>query len=573
MHFTINWGSFENKSSKRKMSFHDKYLWMPRDPDCVSNGKKDVGTSCDDRQKHQAEWDAPGQEIFCSRKKQALESVDHRPIRHNVCTTNALWDNCSKSQSTSTQLGNLFFGPESFGPLEFADKSISSGGDKNINEEKIGSLQQFGNEPAVNLSISHNMEGPLNLNSGVGIANLSQVGNSANSFSISMGNGLSFIAAENNSQLALGTSFQQDHNNGLLQPAYQKEDEYSLSHSQSSSLSYVNLISNGQALTKSPDQFVRLDQLSGAHVNPALSDVFGAQANYSFSSSVPYNKEHDNMVMVAPPFGNTVPSFNSTNLSFDKRDAVTITPPSNYAEDVTPASVGISYDAGSSSILSMNQRYDDAEGTIISFGLEAKDSSCGVMSSSDTLLSQSLIQDTEPLAQVNPEPIVNQVLNVTTTSKTSGVPKKMESKKVQANNFPSNVKSLLSTGILDGVPVKYVSWSKERNLRGIIKGTGYLCDCSDCHLSKIVNAYEFERHAGCKTKHPNNHIYFDNGKTIYSVVQELKSTPQELLFEVIQNVTGSPINQKNFRTWKVSYQAATRELARIYGKDGSPVPS
>lgn len=69
-------------------------------------------------------------------------------------------------------------------------------------------------------------------------------------------------------------------------------------------------------------------------------------------------------------------------------------------------------------------------------------------------------------------------------------------------------------------------------------------------MRQTINAYEFERHAGCKTKHPNNHIYFENGKTIYAVVQELKSTPQEMLFDVIQNVTGSAINQKNFNTWK-----------------------
>lgn len=67
---------------------------------------------------------------------------------------------------------------------------------------------------------------------------------------------------------------------------------------------------------------------------------------------------------------------------------------------------------------------------------------------------------------------------------------------------------------------------------------------------QCLNAYEFERHADCKTKHPNNHIYFENGKTIYAVVQELKNTPQDKLFEVIQHVTGSPINQKNFQTWK-----------------------
>ncbi|GER30496.1 acyl-CoA N-acyltransferase [Striga asiatica] len=139
-------------------------------------------------------------------------------------------------------------------------------------------------------------------------------------------------------------------------------------------------------------------------------------------------------------------------------------------------------------------------------------------------------------------------------------------RKEAPNSFPSNVRSLIATGILDGVPIKYVSVSREE-LRGIIKGSGYLCGCESCNYSKALNAYEFERHAGCKTKHPNNHIYFENGKTIYQIVQELRSTPESMLFDAILNVTGSPINQNAFRIWKESFQAATRELRRIYGKE------
>ncbi|CAN4100933.1 unnamed protein product [Withania somnifera] len=156
----------------------------------------------------------------------------------------------------------------------------------------------------------------------------------------------------------------------------------------------------------------------------------------------------------------------------------------------------------------------------------------------------------------------------TSKPRTDSMPKnKSESKpahKGAPNSFPSNVRSLLATGILDGVPVKYILSRQE--LRGIIKGSGYLCGCQPCNYSKVLNAYEFERHAGCKTKHPNNHIYFENAKTIYQITQELRSTPQSLLFEAIQTVTGSPINQKAFQIWKVSFQAATRELQRIYGK-------
>lgn len=180
----------------------------------------------------------------------------------------------------------------------------------------------------------------------------------------------------------------------------------------------------------------------------------------------------------------------------------------------------------------------------------------------------------EPQASQEPsqpnlvEPNVNSTVNnILVTNPRTGKPK--AAKKAPSNNFPSNVKSLLSTGMLDGIPVKYVSWSREKSVKGTIKGTGYVCGCNDCNYTKALNAYEFERHANCKTKHPNNHIYFENGKTIYGVVQELKNTPQDRLFDAIQNVTGSQINQKNYRIWKASYQAATRELQRIYGKDGT----
>ncbi|XP_019192382.1 PREDICTED: uncharacterized protein LOC109186725 [Ipomoea nil] len=184
----------------------------------------------------------------------------------------------------------------------------------------------------------------------------------------------------------------------------------------------------------------------------------------------------------------------------------------------------------------------------------------------DLLLSPSLPDGSEVLTEKSTK---ERSAYQTNTITVDNVPKQVEkeAKKNSSNNFPSNVKSLMSTSILDGVPVKYVSWSREKNLRGIIKGTGYLCGCDDCKMNKNVNAFEFERHAGCKTKHPNNHIYFVSGKTIYSVVQELKGTQQEALFEAIKNVTGSPINVKNYRVWKASYQAATRELQRIYGEE------
>ncbi|KAH9627113.1 hypothetical protein KSS87_009771, partial [Heliosperma pusillum] len=124
-------------------------------------------------------------------------------------------------------------------------------------------------------------------------------------------------------------------------------------------------------------------------------------------------------------------------------------------------------------------------------------------------------------------------------------PKKMKA----ASAFPLTVRCLTSTGIFDGVPIKYISTSG-KELNGIIKDSGYLCGCKTCKFSKVVKADEFERHAGYQTKHPNCRIYFENGKTIYGVVQKLRNTPDYLLFENIQTATGSPINHNAFSAWK-----------------------
>ncbi|XP_052175209.1 LOW QUALITY PROTEIN: uncharacterized protein LOC127790026 [Diospyros lotus] len=128
-------------------------------------------------------------------------------------------------------------------------------------------------------------------------------------------------------------------------------------------------------------------------------------------------------------------------------------------------------------------------------------------------------------------------------------------KKVFPDAYPTNVKKLLSTRILEGARVKYISsTSREREVPGVIKGWGYLCGCSMCNFSKIVSAYEFELHAGGKTRHPNNHIYLENGKPIYSIIQELKAAPLSVLDEAIKNVAGSSVNEEFFQAWKASLQ-------------------
>lgn len=126
--------------------------------------------------------------------------------------------------------------------------------------------------------------------------------------------------------------------------------------------------------------------------------------------------------------------------------------------------------------------------------------------------------------------------------------------KISKKVVPTNVKKLLATGILDGAQVKYISTTGQVELHGIINGGGYLCSCSSCNFSRVLSAYEFEQHAGVKTRHPNNHIYLENGRPIYSIIQELKTAPLSILDKVMKDLAGSSVNEEALLVWKESLQ-------------------
>ncbi|KAB1224038.1 hypothetical protein CJ030_MR2G001326 [Morella rubra] len=126
--------------------------------------------------------------------------------------------------------------------------------------------------------------------------------------------------------------------------------------------------------------------------------------------------------------------------------------------------------------------------------------------------------------------------------------------KILKKVVPTNVKKLLGTGILDGARVKYMSTTGLVELHGIINGGGYLCACSSCNFSRVLTAYEFEQHAGVRTRHPNNHIYLENGRPIYSIIQELKTAPLNILDQVIKDLAGSSVNEESLQVWRESLQ-------------------
>jgi len=290
-------------------------------------------------------------------------------------------------------------------------------------------------------------------------------------------------------------------------------------------------------------------------------------------------KEHYNNTSVGQAYANSnETNFISIGQGYGNEDECGMLMGHTYNKgDADSRSIASASEKGNDNSISIAQSYSKGETNTISFGgfndEPLFDPLVRPLNSYQFMYDQSSVQTSETpekgeLDASDATALINvpQVAKSRPESSSKNKSESKATKKQAANSFPSNVRSLISTGILDGVPVKYVSLSREEH-RGVIKGSGYLCGCQSCNYSKVLNAYEFERHAGCKTKHPNNHIYFESGKTIYQIVQDLKSTPESQLFDAVLTITGSPINQKSFRIWKESFQAATRELQRIYGKE------
>ncbi|KAA8539428.1 hypothetical protein F0562_026120 [Nyssa sinensis] len=579
------------------MSFQNKNFWLPSDAGCLTDREMgyDASSRVEPKRAHQWFMDASEPELFCN-KKQAIEGVNALSGISNANVS--LWENTSSFQSVSAQFTDRLFGSEPVRTFNLVGRNVPSVGTGNLNLERKSFEDHFGNDSSVGLSISHAMEDPSSCLNYAGLrkVKVNQVRDSDNDMSVSMGHS---YPRDDRNTISMGTAYNKSDNNISLGPTYSNGDGSTISMAPTYNKGNGNFISVGHTFSKGDGNFM----LMGHNYNKGDDGILSMGQPFDkgdgnfismgqqyekgdgniISISPAYTKGHENFISMGPTYNKANENFISMGPTFDKGDDNIISMGQMHDKaDTSVVSMGTT-NKGDSSILSMGQSYNKGESSTITFGGfqdEPETNPSGrIISSYDLLMSQPSAQTSNTRGQKdsvehNVEPIAS--VAAAASSRTETLPKNKEQKmpkKVPPNNFPSNVKSLLSTGMLDGVPVKYVSWSREKNLRGVIKGTGYLCGCDNCKLSKALNAYEFERHAGCKTKHPNNHIYFENGKTIYAVVQELKSTPQEMLFEAIQNVTGSPINQKNFRIWKASYQAATRELQRIYGKDEVIMPT
>ncbi|KAJ4843843.1 hypothetical protein Tsubulata_042770 [Turnera subulata] len=109
--------------------------------------------------------------------------------------------------------------------------------------------------------------------------------------------------------------------------------------------------------------------------------------------------------------------------------------------------------------------------------------------------------------------------------------------------FPSKLKDLLDTGILDGMKVKYLRSYKSKatgttELCGVVKGFGILCFCDDCKGDQVVAPTMFELHAKSANKRPPEYIFLENGNSLRDVLNACKNATLETLEEALRLSTG-----------------------------------
>lgn len=219
-------------------------------------------------------------------------------------------------------------------------------------------------------------------------------------------------------------------------------------------------------------------------------------------------------------------SFISMGQAYDKEDGNVTLMAHSYNRDPHIVSTCAAYMKGDDNSNPISDTYSKEDANMISFGgfHDARDiiPVGRPISSYDQSYNQPSVQTPEAVREKELDTSnANAAASNTRVakSKPESVSKNKQevktARKEAPNSFPSNVRSLISTGMLDGVPVKYVSLAREvcslesfcsfchlfvyqvcdllilcaecqKELRGIIKGSGYLCSCQSCNYSKVI---------------------------------------------------------------------------------------
>lgn len=435
------------------------------------------------KRSHQWFVDGTAPQVF-SNKRQAMETIAGRPVPEIASTNIPSWDNNANFQAIPGQYTDRVFGSEPMRPVNVVDRNIAPFHAGDISMGRKYPEDQFANDSSVNLSMSQNNEDTssfLNFG-GLRKVKINQVRESENNISASMGNsyrradnsGISYRTGGNG--ISLGPAYHnRDESNVSMGPGYCKAGENFISMSQTFSKEDGNFISMGHNYSKGSESLLSMAQPFGKGDGGFISmDQAYRKGDADESMSISYSKEHSNFISMGHSYGKPGQNLTPMPPSFNKgNDSMTSMGDTYNRADANISQMGNTYEKGDSGILSMGQSYK-GDSSKLSFGGVGDEPEGNV---SGTIIGNyEIVIDNEGLAQGSEMPCsrevidtnLDQTVNNSTASKansrTDNPPRSKEpkaAKKVPPNNFPSNVKSLLSTGLLDGVPVKYVSWSRE----------------------------------------------------------------------------------------------------------------
>ncbi|CAN8285595.1 unnamed protein product [Cochlearia groenlandica] len=117
-------------------------------------------------------------------------------------------------------------------------------------------------------------------------------------------------------------------------------------------------------------------------------------------------------------------------------------------------------------------------------------------------------------------------------------------------NFPTKLREIFDSRILEGLTVYYLRSAKTREagargLKGVIKGSGVLCFCNVCRGTQVVSPAVFESHAFSTNKRPPEYILLESGFTLRDVMNACKQTPLAMLEEKLRVVVGPNLQKSS----------------------------
>jgi len=412
---------------------------MGKSPGCLNDGDMTNDSSSRIDSKRACSWfmDDPDVDLLPN-KKQAVEAPNN--FLSGILNSNVpSWGNSSGFHSLNGHFTEQVFAPGAAN-MTFEDANTPSVSiDDKLSVERKDSMDPFGSGSSFGLSMSTALEDPrLVFNyDGIRKVRINEVKGSENVMSVTTNNPYDRVVSDT-----------------LSNPCYKASD-----NSMSTNLNYnkggANILAMDGSYDRTDNNFMPMGQsYSKGSDSLSLHPTFNGICN-TMSMDEGFSKMDSNVISIAQAYnpGNSM----LTNQLYNKVDNGTIS--SHYP-----------YHKEGNGVPFVPRPYDKGESTIISFGSRDDETTPSDLFISDyeLLMCQALSHKSEGVKEKELVTSSSNLLPSTTQTSapaTENILKTKEeiklSKRAISNNFPSNVRSLLSTGMLDGLSVKYKAWSRE----------------------------------------------------------------------------------------------------------------